>query len=85
MKANVMNARGERIGRNVFGEICVEKFLKLDRETALEQYVEMMNDITSHHEKIEYTIDSSCFTPDEAMRFFENAQFIYKRYINPYC
>ena len=85
MKANVMNMKHERIGKNVFGEICVTKFLKLDRETALEQYVEMMNDITSHHGKIEYTVDSSCFSIEEAKHFFENAQFLYKRFINPYC
>ena len=85
MKANVMNMKNERIGKNVFGEICVTKFLKLDKETALEQYVEMMNDITSHHGKIEYTVDSSCFSIEEAKHFFENAQFLYKRFINPYC
>lgn len=79
------SARKEKLGRNVFGEVCIEKFLKLERETAFEQYVEMMNDIISNREIIEYTVDSSCFTTDEAMRFFENAQSLYKRFFNPYC
>ena len=42
------NARKEKLGRNVFGEVCIEKFLKLERETAIDQYIEMMNDIFSN-------------------------------------
>jgi hypothetical protein len=36
----------------------------------------MMNDIVSHGGKIEYTLDSSCFTPAEAEEFFKIAECI---------
>jgi len=67
-------------GRNIFGEKCTEKFLKLNKETAIQQYMEMLKDIVSHGGKIEYTIDSSCFTPDEAEDFFKLAEYITNKY-----
>ena len=47
------SARKEKLGRNVFGEVCIEKFLKLEKETAIDQYIEMMNDIFSNKHRIE--------------------------------
>ena len=62
----MMNMSKGTIGRNIFGEVCTEKFLKLNKETAVQQYMDMMKDIVSHGSEIEYTVDSTCFTPDEA-------------------
>ena len=78
------SARKEKLGRNVFGEVCIEKFLKLERETAIDQYIEMMNDIFSNKHRIEYTVDSSCFTADEAKEFFELATRINQMH-NEFC
>jgi len=67
-------------GRNIFGEKCTEKFLKLNKETAIQQYMEMLKDIVSHGGKIEYTIDSSCFSPAEAEEFFKFAEYITNKF-----
>ncbi len=57
-------------GRNVYGQPCIAKFVKLEKETALDQYLAIMADIEdAHGEAIEYTIDSSCFTREEAIAF----------------
>lgn len=57
-------------GRNIYGQRCIAKFVKLDKETALDQYLAIMADIeNTHGEAIEYTIDSSCFTREEAIQF----------------
>ena len=67
----MMNMSKGTIGRNIFGDVCTEKFLKLNKETAVQQYMDMMKDIVSHGGDIEYTIDSSCFTPAEAKKFLK--------------
>ena len=72
----MMNMSKGTTGRNIFGEVCTENFLKLNKETAIQQYTEMMKDIVSHGGKIEYTLDSTCFTPDEAEEFFKMAECI---------
>lgn len=72
----MMNMSKGTIGRNIFGEVCTEKFLKLNKETAVQQYMDMMKDIVSHGGEIEYTVDSTCFTPDEAEEFFKMAECI---------
>ena len=72
----MMNMSKGTIGRNIFGEVCTEKFLKLNKETAIQQYTEMVKDIVSHGGEIEYTVDSSCFTPAEAEEFFKIAECI---------
>ena len=57
-------------GRNIYGQRCIAKFVKLEKETALDQYLAIMADIeNTHGEAIEYTIDSSCFTREEAIQF----------------
>ena len=38
--------------------------------------MDMMKDIVSHGGEIEYTVDSTCFTPDEAEEFFKMAECI---------
>ena len=58
MKKNKKNAkRNSRCnGYNVFGERCIAKTVTLQKETALKQYIDMLDDIDSHPgEIIEYT------------------------------
>jgi len=57
-------------GRNIYGERCIAKSVKLEKETAVDQYLSVMADLEKHHGKtIEYTIDMSCFTAEEARAF----------------
>ena len=59
-------------GRNVFGQKCIAKFVKLEKETAAEQYLAILADIENANGKIiEYTVDSSCFTKEEATAFYD--------------
>ena len=63
-KKNIYN------GRNIYGQRCIAKFVKLEKENALDQYLAIMADIeNTHGEAIDYTIDSSCFTREEAIQF----------------
>lgn len=58
------------VERNVYGQPCIAKFVKLEKDTALDQYLAIMADIENAHGKaIEYTIDSSCFSREEAIEF----------------
>lgn len=57
-------------GRNVYGQRCIAKFVKLEKETALDQYMDIIADLeASQGQTIEYTIDSSCFSCEEAEQF----------------
>ena len=57
-------------GRNVYGDPCIAKFVKLEKETALDQYMAILADIENTNGKaVEYTVDSSCFTKEEAIAF----------------
>ena len=59
-------------GRNVFGQRCIAKFVKLEKETAAEQYLAILADIeNANGKKIEYTVDGSCFTKEEANKFYD--------------
>ena len=72
MKKNRKPARkpNQCNGTNVHGEPCIAKFVKLKKETALDQYLEIISDLERPHKyPVEYTVDSSCFTPEEAMAF----------------
>ena len=78
-------------GRNMFGEPCVEKILTLNKETAIEQYMEMLKDVHTSNVRVEYTVDYRCFTPEEAKAFSERAKQmhllfakIYNRSFNEY-
>ena len=64
-------------GRNVYGQPCIEKFVKLEKETALDQYLAILADIENANGKaIEYTVDSSCFTREEAIAFNDKLERI---------
>ena len=53
-------------GRNVFGQRCVAKYLKLDKENAFDQCVQILKEVMTSNVTIEYTLDWSAFTPEEA-------------------
>lgn len=58
------------IGRNIYGQRCITKFVKLEKETALEQYMDILTDLDSYHvHNIEYTVDCSCFNDEERIAF----------------
>ena len=64
-------------GRNVYGQPCIAKFVKLEKETALDQYLAILADIENANGKaVEYTVDSSCFTREEAEEFGKKAERI---------
>ena len=45
--------------RNIFGEKCIAKEVILNKETALEQYIEILNDLELHRQmgiNIEYDV-----------------------------
>ena len=64
-------------GKNVYGQPCVEKFVKLEKETALDQYLTILADIENANGKaVEYTVDSSCFTREEAEAFGKKVERI---------
>jgi len=49
--------RNHRCGKNVFGERCIEKFVTLEKDTAITQYLEILDDLEANKGKrIEYTI-----------------------------
>lgn len=62
--------RNENNGRNVYGQRCVAKFVKLEKNTALDQYLDILADLeASKGKNVEYTVDSSCFSREEVIEF----------------
>ena len=59
-------------GRNVFGERCIAKFVTLEKATATEQYIEILEDIYNHPgDIIEYTFTlSNDFSPSESEELY---------------
>lgn len=53
-------------GRNIFGERCIEKTIKLEPGIAYRQAVEMIDDVMTSKVRIEYTIIWAELSPDEA-------------------
>ena len=43
------NKKNNRAARNVFGQKCIAKEVTLNKENALEQYLEVLNDIEQQH------------------------------------
>ena len=71
-KQNNKHVRKDSIynGRNIYGERCIAKFVKLEKETAVDQYLAILADLEANHgQTIEYTIDCSCFTREEGIAF----------------
>ena len=38
-------------GRNVYGQRCIAKTVTLEKETALEQYLDILDDVEAHKRK----------------------------------
>lgn len=72
----MLNSKKETIGVNIFGNSCKEKVLVLNKETAIQQYHEMMQDMIANGDNVEYTVDASCFSPTEAEQFYKMAECI---------
>lgn len=64
----------KKTGRNIFGEVCTERFLTLDNDNALIQLAGIFDEVTSSDEEIEFTVDCTCFTcgDDEDISDFAN-------------
>lgn len=76
----MMNNNYEKNGVNIYGQTCVEKVLVLRKETAIQQYKDMMEDMVNNGNSVEYTIDTSCFTiaeREEFMKFAEGINIFY--------
>lgn len=66
-KQNKKNRKNNYNGRNIFGERCIAKTLKLEKETAFEQCVQVLKEVMTSEVRIEYTLDWTAMTEDEAM------------------
>ena len=58
-KNNKKSQKNTRMGRNIYGQKCIAKEVILDKETALDQYIEVLNDIEQHRQmgtNIEYDV-----------------------------
>ena len=71
-KSKKSNKKSHYNGRNVFGERCIAKFVTLEKATATEQYIEILEDIYNHPgDIIEYTFTlSNDFSPSEAEKLY---------------
>ncbi len=73
MKKNKKNTKKARYnGRNAFGQRCIAKFVVLEKETAMQQFLEALADIDAHEgQRIEYTFAiGKDFTREEADAFW---------------
>ena len=61
-------------GYNVFGERCIEKELVLEKETAWEQFIDVIDDLCDANSATEYTILFSGFTAEEIEEFHRKAE-----------
>ena len=52
-------------GRNIFGERCIEKTIKLEPGIAYRQAIEMIDEVFASKDKIEYTLDWSALSDEE--------------------
>ena len=64
------NKKNNHAGRNIFGQKCITKEVILNKENALEQYLEVLNDIEQHRQlgiNIEYDVKlpKDVFSQDE--------------------
>ena len=53
------NKKNTKMGRNIYGQRCIAKVVVLKKETAIDQYVEILNDIEQHKRmniNVEYDI-----------------------------
>ena len=80
IKNNMKNNVIERKGFNVYGEPCIERIVKLEKETAIQQYIEIIKVLKKTKKIIEYTLDFSNFSKEEAEQFGKIAERIAMMY-----
>ena len=74
MKKKNLKKNNRYNGYNVHGQRCEVKTVKMYKETALEQYLDIMRQLKiaqTEGRRLEYTIDWTAMTGDE-VRDFEN-------------
>lgn len=76
MKNNVI----ERKGFNVYGEPCIERIVTLEKETAIQQYMEIAKVLKNTTKVIEYTILYNNFSQEEIKKFNLMAQCINRQF-----
>ena len=64
------NKKNNCVGRNIFGQKCIAKEVTLNKENALEQFLEVLNDIEQHRQmgiNVEYDVKmpKDVFSQDE--------------------
>ena len=52
-------------GRNIYGELCIAKDLKLEPGIAYQQAIQMIDEVFASKDKIEYTLDWSALSDEE--------------------
>ena len=65
MKNNVI----ERKGVNVYGQPCIERIVIVEKETAIQEYLECMKVLQNTNENIEYTFDGRNLSKQESEQF----------------
>ena len=74
-KSKRKNNRNHKSAKyNIFGQRCIEKELVLEKETAWEQFIEVIDDLCNANSTTEYTIRLSGFAPKEAEEFIGKAE-----------
>ena len=71
-KKNTKKARYN--GYNVFGDRCIAKFVTLEKDTAIKQYLDILDDIDAHaSENLEYTFTlSKDFSEEESKALYRD-------------
>ena len=66
------NKNSTKMGRNIYGQRCIAKVVVLKKETAIAQYVDILNDIERHRKmniNLEYDIQmpKDVFSKEEVL------------------
>ena len=69
-KNNKKSQKNTRMGRNIYGQRCITKEVTLTKENAIDQYIEVLDDIERHRKlniNIEYDVKmpKDVFSQDE--------------------
>ena len=63
-KNNKKRQKNTRMGRNIYGQRCITKEVTLTKENAIDQYIEVLDDI-ERHRKLNINIEYDVITPDD--------------------
>lgn len=58
-------------GRNIFGERCIAKSMKMEPGIAYQQAIQIVDEVLTSKVKIEYTLDWSALTSEETQAVME--------------